>query len=39
MIKELLLGFLFFYVWIAGSVGTVVFVLAIIEAIRDHNGR
>ena len=39
MIKELLIGFLIFYLAITSSVGTLVFIFAIIDALIDQNGR
>ena len=39
MIKELLIGFLIFYLAVTSSVGTLVFILAIIDVISGHNGR
>lgn len=39
MIKELLIGFLIFYLAVTSSVGTLVFILAIIDVINGHNGR
>lgn len=39
MIKELLIGFLIFYLAVTSSVGTLVFILALIDVISGHNGR